>query len=444
MSTAHDVWDRLETLPDYGLVALFILAIWLLLSLFAALVGGPQAPNLAAGFVSSVTVLIGAFALLTLALNLQWGYTGLFNIGVAGFMAVGAYTTAILTAPTNPAAGAVPGLGLPLGIGLLGGMVMAAIVGALAALPALRLRADYLAIVTVALSEIIRLFVNWNGVAQLAVAGVEFGTGGATGISFTSPSGIVAGVVNGPFSPLVAAAGSLGVSGPNVVNFVYGLTLLALVVASYWVLSRLVNSPFGRVLKAIREDEQVTQSLGKDTRLFKIKAFMIGCALMGLAGALFRGSAGYISPAQFRPGITFYVFAALIIGGSGSNTGSILGAATFSALLFYLPARLGEFFPNIGGQAPGNVVDAVAALGALDVSPLVAYTIANISTLRFVLIGVVLIYIIQRRPLGLLGHRNEPAASVDLRRPAAADGGEPRDARRASSARGSDGGGDDE
>ncbi|WP_324662169.1 branched-chain amino acid ABC transporter permease [Haloarcula sediminis] len=423
MSTASEVRDRVAALPDYALVALFIAGIWLLLGLFAALVGGQQAPNLAAGFVSSVTVLIGAFALLTLALNLQWGYTGLFNIGVAGFMAVGAYTTAILTAPPDPAAGAVAGLGLPLWVGIPGGMVMAAIVGALAALPALRLRADYLAIVTVALSEIIRLFVNWSGVEQVVLGGVELGTGGATGISFKSPSGVVAGVVNGPGAPLVAAAEGAGISGPNLVNFAYGLVLLALVVASYWVLSRLVDSPFGRVLKAIREDEQVAQSLGKDTRLFKIKAFMIGCALMGLAGTLFRGSAGYISPAQFRPGITFYVFAALIIGGAGSNTGSILGAATFSALLFYLPARLGEFFPQLGGQAPGNIVDAVAALGVLDAGPLLAYTIANISTLRFVLIGVVLVYIIQRRPLGLLGHRNEPAASVDLTRPQAADGG---------------------
>ena len=221
----------------------------------------------------------------------------------------------------------------------------------------------------------------------------------------------------------MSALNGFGVSGPNVVNIFYGLALLVVVVGSYWVLSRLVNSPFGRVLKAIREDEQVTQSLGKDTRLFKIKAFMIGCALMGLAGVLFRGSAGYISPAQFRPTITFYVFAALIIGGSGSNTGSILGAATFSALLFYLPARLGEFFPNVGGRSPGNVVEAVGALGSLDPGPLVAYTVANVSTLRFVLIGVVLIYIIQRRPQGLLGHRNEPAASVDLQRPRAADGG---------------------
>ena len=151
---------------------------------------------------------------------------------------------------------------------------------------------------------------------------------------------------------------------------------------------------------------------------------MIGCALMGLAGVLFRGGAGYISPAQFRPTITFYVFAALIIGGSGSNTGSILGAATFSALLFYLPARLGEFFPSLSGNAPGNIVVAVGELASLDPGPLLAYTVSNISTLRFVLIGIVLIYIIQNRPEGLLGHRNEPASSVDLSRPTAGDGGD--------------------
>ncbi|WP_254271199.1 branched-chain amino acid ABC transporter permease [Haloarcula marina] len=423
MSAMDDVRTRVDELPDAALVGLFILGIWVLLAAFAFSVGGEQGANLAAGFIGSVTVLVGAYAILTLALNLQWGYTGLFNIGVAGFMAVGAYTTAILTAPADPGSAGVPGFGLPLWLGALGGMVMAAIVGGIAALPALRLRADYLAIVTVALSEIIRLFVNWNGVAEVELFGKRFGTGGATGIAFPAPDDIVANLVNGLGAPLVAAAESVGISGPNVVNIVYGLCLLVVVAGSYWVLSRLVNSPFGRVLKAIREDEQVTQSLGKDTRLFKIKAFMIGCALMGLAGVLFRGSAGYISPAQFRPAITFYVFAALILGGSGSNTGSILGAATFAALLFYLPARLGEYFPTFGTSSPGNIVEAIAALGSLDVTPIVAYTVSNVSTLRFVLIGVVLIYIIQRQPDGLMGHRNEPAASVDLTRPRAADGG---------------------
>ncbi|MFC6865127.1 branched-chain amino acid ABC transporter permease [Halomicroarcula sp. GCM10025817] len=418
------VRDRLDELPDVVLVGGYIVAIWLTMVVLARVVGGSQWPNLAAGFVGSVTVLIGAYAVLTLALNLQWGYTGLFNIGVAGFMAVGAYTMAILTAPVDPGAGGVPGFGLPLVVGVVGGMVVAAVVGGLAALPALRLKADYLAIVTVALSEIIRLFVNWSGVAEITLFGATFGTGGATGISFEAPDDVVAGLVTGVGSPLVAAGEAVGVSSPNLVNIAYGLALLAVVAGAYWVLTRLSNSPFGRVLKAIREDETVTQSLGKDTRLFKIKAFMIGCALMGLAGILFRGGAGYISPQQFRPAITFYVFAALIIGGSGSNTGSILGAATFSALLFYLPARIGENIPLGGGGSAGNIVEAVAALASLDPTPFVAYTVGNISTLRFVLIGVVLIYIIQNQPKGLLGHRNEPAASVDLNERRSQPGGD--------------------
>ena len=425
MSALDDAWDRADRLPDAVLVAGYIVALWLVLAAVAAAVGGQQATNLAAGFVGSVTLLIGAYALLTLALNLQWGYTGLFNIGIAGFMAVGAYTTAILTAPVNPStAGGVPGFGLPLWVGLPGGMVAAAVVGAVAALPALRLRADYLAIVTVALSEIIRLFVNWRGAQEVTYFGQTFGTGGATGIGFKSPRRVVADLVTGVGQPVVSAAESIGVSAPNVVNIAYGLGLLALVAASFWLLNRLVESPFGRVLKAIREDETVTKSLGKDTRLFKIKAFMIGCALMGLAGALFRGNAGYISPAQFRPTVTFYVFAALIIGGSGSNTGSILGAATFTALLFYLPARLGENLPTFGASSPGNIVDAVSPLGVLNPGPLVAYVAGNVSTLRFVLIGVVLVYIIQNRPRGLLGYRNEPAASVDLTRPRAGSEGD--------------------
>ena len=424
MSAVDSVRDRLDALPDVGLVVGFIASIWAVMLVLAIAVGGANWANLAVGFIGSVTVLIGGYAILALALNLQWGYTGLFNIGIAGFMAVGAYTTAVLTAPTDPAAGAVPGLGLPLWVGLIGGMAMAAIIGGLAALPALRLKADYLAIVTVAFSEIIRLVVNWDGLAEFSLFGAPVGTGGATGISFKSANDVAAGLVNGVGQPLVTAADGIGVSGPNLANLTYGVILLLVVAASYWVLTRITNSPFGRVLKAIREDETVTQSLGKDTRRFKIKTFMIGCALMGLAGVLFRGQAGYISPQQFRPTITFYVFAALIIGGSGSNTGSIIGAATFSGLLFYLPARLGENVSLGGTRAPGNIIDAVAGLASLDPLPLLAYIISNVSTLRFVLIGVVLIYIIQNQPEGLLGHRNEPATSVSLDRPQSGSGGE--------------------
>jgi branched-chain amino acid transport system permease protein len=113
-----------------------------------------------AGMISvfeQVTFFTAVYALVVLALNLHWGYAGLFNIGVAGFMAVGVYTMAMLTAPPT---GSPPGLGLPLVVGIVGGMLAAAIIGLVTALPALRLRADYLAIVTVAISEIIRLTYN--------------------------------------------------------------------------------------------------------------------------------------------------------------------------------------------------------------------------------------------------------------------------------------------
>ena len=133
-----------------------------------------------------ITFLSAVYAMLVLALNLHWGYTGLFNIGVAGFMAVGVYTMAMLSGPADIA------LGLPLPVGIVGGVVAAALVGAIAALPALRLDADYLAIVTVALSEIIRLSYNstvfQSSIPRLRLAGITLlpsipvGTGGGQGI----------------------------------------------------------------------------------------------------------------------------------------------------------------------------------------------------------------------------------------------------------------------
>jgi len=405
---------RLDAFPDAALVAASIGAVWLLLVGFAVLAVPGNWTNAAAGFVGRATILVAAYAMLVLALNLHWGYAGLFNIGVAGFMAVGAYTTAVLTAPVAPGPGGVPGFGLPLPVGLAGGMVVAALVGAATALPALKLRADYLAIVTVALSEIIRLLVNWEGLADVRAFGVRFGTGGGTGLPFPAPSGPVTALLEGPGAGVVAAAGAVGVDRAPLATVAYGLVLLAVVAGFYWLLARIGDSPFGRVLRAIREDELVAKSLGKDTRRFKMKAFMIGCALMGLAGALFRGQAGYLSPDQFRPDITFFVFAALIVGGAGSNTGSVLGAVVFAALLFYLPARIGEYLPVEGSSTPDSVVEAVAALGGLDPFPLIGYAAANVGTLRFVAVGAVLVYLVQNRPDGLLGHRVEPAAAVDL------------------------------
>jgi amino acid/amide ABC transporter membrane protein 2, HAAT family (TC 3.A.1.4.-) len=191
--------------------------------------------------------------------------------------------------------------------------------------------------------------------------------------------------------------------------------LAVFVVAFYVLLERLGRSPFGRMLKAIREDELVADSLGKNVDLIKIKVFMIGCALMGLAGILWFGSQGNVSPSpQFEPILTFYIFVAVIIGGSGSNTGSVLGGIVFAAVLFEGPRRVGAVLRDtIDAPTPPTFGDAVAAA---DPVGLLAYATDNIAPLQFVLLGMVLIFIMHRRPQGLLGDRIETAAAVDLTR----------------------------
>ncbi|ERH00825.1 MAG: ABC-type branched-chain amino acid transport system, permease component [Halonotius sp. J07HN6] len=384
-----------------------------------------------AGLISilgQVTFFTTVYALVVLALNLHWGYAGLFNIGIAGFMAVGVYTMAMLTAPPTASP---PGLGLPLAVGVVGGMVAAALVGLLTAMPALRLRADYLAIVTVAISEIIRLTYNSPAFSTFTLpGGIALGTGGASGIG-TFPSNPVRGIyyvnpasASSGTTPIGAAVfgffeNTLGIfRSAVIVDLTYGLVLVVIVFLVYTLLARVGNSPFGRVLKAIREDEVVAKSLGKDTNRFKIKTFMLGCALMGLAGVVWQGfGTGAVYPQAFRPELTFYIFIAVIIGGAGSNTGSVLGGAVFANLLFLLP----QYLPNIIEQtfaiqaSPNTFIAAVTPIAAGEIAPLLGYVLnQRLPALRFVFVGVLLVYLMQNRPEGLLGHRTETAAAVDL------------------------------
>jgi branched-chain amino acid transport system permease protein len=387
-----------------------------------------------------VTFLSAVYAMAVLALNLHWGYTGLFNIGVAGFMAVGAYVMTMLTAaPSAP----VPGLGLPFWVGAIAGMLAAAIAGGVAALPALRLRADYLAIVTIAFAEVIRFVFRLQALQTFTVFGVDLGTGGARGISGADPDTVITdllfslpvvgtevvipipGTGTGILVPSVLGSISSALQGmgvvPNVVRgWVYAMVLVAVVAGFYWLLVRIGNSPFGRVLKAIREDEDVARALGKDTGRFKIKGFMLGCGLLGLVGILWQGSRGFLNPTEnFLPQVTFFVWIALIIGGPGSNTGSVLGGALFAALLFEGPRFVVNVVTNTFdlGSAPPTISAAVADLLGGDLAAMAAYVMSNIDALRFVLVGVILVYLMQNRPDGLLGHRKEIAASVDLSRP---------------------------
>ena len=404
---------------DLGLVVLTLGVIYL----GATLLTVTDGLNSVVGLLRTLTFLGLVYALSTLALNLHWGYTGLFNIGVAGFMAIGVYTMGIVVRSPDPAFGP-PGFGLPLPVGIVAGMAMASLFGLVAALPALRLRADYFAIVTLGLSEIIRLTLQSSTFDTALRETLGVGTGGGRGMGM--PQNPVRGLFlvdgrAGDPTALGAAVfgtlgeGGLGISNNILIGWGYILVLAVFVVAFYVLLERLGRSPFGRVLTAIREDELVADSLGKNVDLVKIKVFMIGCALMGLAGILWFGSQGNVSPSpQFEPILTFYIFVAVIIGGSGSNTGSVLGGIVFAAVLFEGPRRVGAVLRDtIDAPTPPTFGDAVAAA---DPVGLLAYATDNIAPLQFVLLGLVLIFIMHRRPEGLLGDRIETAAAVDLTR----------------------------
>ncbi|WP_115863803.1 branched-chain amino acid ABC transporter permease [Halorussus litoreus] len=403
---------------------------------------------------ANLTFYVAVFGMAALALNLHWGYTGLFNIGIVGFMAIGVYVTAIFAKPPVAQGGAaqIGGFGLPLGVAMIFGVLAAALAGLLVGLPALRLRADYLAIVTIAFSEIVRFTLMSRTFQSFDVPNTVFGVDLAADTVGLGGGG---GLILNHLSPLEALLRALYLWDPYLgfvdfvaANFIannpkpvvdglaYGLVLLGVVGIFYWLLTWTGESPFGRVLKAIREDEEVANALGKNTNRFKLKSFVLGCALMGLTGVLWYSGRGSITPPSFRPNITFYIWIALIIGGAGSNTGSVLGGALFAGLLYEGPRYVKNLVEAAFdlGDGPGSFGQAMAALGgSLDPVPFVVYTLNSIGQLRLVIMGVTLIWLMHNRPEGLLGHRKETAASIDLSRPeraepggeaAATDGGE--------------------
>ena len=409
---------------DLLLVLLVLGAVYVLFALSVL----DQGIGSIASVLRTVTFLSLSFALVALALNLHWGYTGLFNIGVVAFMMVAVYTMAMLTRPPDPSFGP-PGLGMPLWVGVIGGMLAAAILGFLTAIPALRLRADYLAIVTLGLSEIVRLTISSSQFNQWLIETVGAGTNASSSLNIPvspkSPVPLLFWRDGGRQDPTVLGevvlplANDLGIRESVVLDWAYIAFLALVLIGVYLFLERLGRSPFGRVLKAIREDEIVADSLGKDVGRVKMKVFVVGCALMGVGGMLWYGTQGAANPQsmQYTPLYTFYIFIAVIVGGPGSNTGSVLGGIVFASFLFEGPRRAVSFVRRrLAGDAdtPGNFVEAIAPFSSLDYAPFLAYAENQIAALQFMLLGVVLIYIMHRRPDGLLGHRVETAAAVDL------------------------------
>ncbi len=362
-------------------------------------------------YVSFLITNIAIYAMLGLGLNLQWGFTGLINFGVAGFVAVGAYGTVVLSMR-----------GVPLPIAMMVGGLLAAIFGLGLGIATLRLREDYLAIVTIGAAELVRLVINNESLVD--------GRPGAIGINgFPLPLAnfrpdiftrygmvlLLTGVFglalwklgdwgrrrlgsvreskNKVWLTAVTGVGALVLVRADVVvtmamlNFrdnqvVNGLLFCSVLMAAlvFLLVETLVRSPWGRVLKAIREDEEVAKALGKNVFSYKLQSLMIGGFITGIAGAFYAWQQSNVYPDNFKSDLTFNVWILMVLGGAGSNPGVAIGAAIFW-IYTTLTRDLSKLFPMI----PTSQIDAF----------------------RMVFIGLLLIGLMVWRPQGLLGNRAE-------------------------------------
>ena len=337
------------------------------------------------------------FSLLTLGLNVQWGYTGLVNFSVIAFWGIGAYSAAMTTAgPRSPT-----GLALHPIVGLLAAVVLSAALATLIAIPTLRLRADYLAIATLGFAEIVRIVINNERDYTAGSAGIP----GIPGLSEWVPSALR--------FPLPGA--TLRVAVPRaLVEFA---VVAAMVLFVYLFVRRLQLSPWGRVQRTIRADEDLAQALGKNTSRFKLQSFVLGSVIMALAGvASVHLFVNFVEPDSLDPIRTFYVWIGVILGGSGSNRGAVLGGLVVVAIRetpTLLRDQLSDavFPPRVLTDALAPLVSP-SAVPVLDVGALFARL--NVGALQLFLVGALVIVIVRYRSEGLLPPKRERIWSAAL------------------------------
>lgn len=289
-----------------------------------------------------ILVVAGVYALLAQSLTLSWGLAGLVNLGLVGFFAIGAYASAMATKWG----------GWPIPLGLLAALAAGAAMGLVVTFSTLRLRDDYLAIVTLGFAEVVRLVAS----NEIWLTG---GTDGIAGVPAIVPRDWGAG---------------------------YHWTMLgvvtAIALALHVALGRLAASPWGRALRAVREDQIVAAVAGKPVMRLKAEAFTLAAAIAGLAGAIYGHYTSFVAPEIYQPLITIYVFLAVTAGGVGRPLGALVGA--YLLVIFLEATRFfAEFIPGI---AP---VQAAA--------------------LREMMVGLVLILLLRFRPKGLLPEANQKA-----------------------------------
>jgi len=350
---------------------------------------------------------IALYAIFALGLNLQWGFTGLINFGHVAFMTIGVYTTILLSLA-----------GVPIILAVLAGAILAALLGLLIGMSTLRLREDYLAIMTIGTSEVIRLIAKNEEWLTKGSAGIQtyprplekLESGLMQQLSMSGVLTIIAllGVwqlcrhlgknwrkQEKRWSKITLGFGGIVALGLIILTYIIGLIafadynpkvglmflILVVLAIVYWGLEFLVGSPWGRILKAIREDEEVAKALGKNVFWYKLQSFILGGAIGGIAGAFYAWQFS-VYPDNFEPIITFNTWMIVMLGGAGNNLGTILGSilfwVTFEPLTRYLTSsQLGLLEPSQQGAV------------------------------RIMLIGLILMSLMLWQPQGILGKKQE-------------------------------------
>jgi branched-chain amino acid transport system permease protein len=317
-------------------------------------------------FTQGIGVQAVIFAIAAIGLNVQFGYTGLLNFGQAGFLAVAAYGLGVSIAYA----------GLSIWVGIIVGILAAVLLALLLGIPTLRLRADYLAIVTIAAAEILRLVfrsVTFNPVF-----------GGSDGINRFADDFYALNPYSGP-----VRIGPADFSENDMWIVTVGWILVVILSVLVWLMMR---SPWGRVIKAIREDEDAVRSLGKSVYSYKLQALIIG-GVMGCFGGFIAAIAlQSIQPDYYGTELTFYAYAVLILGGAARVLGPIVGSVVFWFLLVFIDSALANAVSN------GTIT-------------FIANT--QVGQIRYWILGLALMLLMIYRPQGILGDKKE--LSLDAR-----------------------------
>ena len=319
-------------------------------------------------FIAAVGDFAMVFTIAAVGMNLHYGYTGLLNFGQVGFMLAGAYGLSVTVSTFGGS------LVLGIVVGILAAVVMALLLGA----PTLRLRADYLAIVTIVAGEILRLGGRSTSMREY--------TNGSFGLTQFA---------DGFYALNPFPEGSYGIGFVDfserrfwVLVVGWGVALLAVLLVYM-----LIRSPWGRVLKSIREDEDAARSLGKNVFAYKMQSLILGGVLGAVAGIMLAMNTQSVQPDTYSPPITFFIFTALVLGGAASTWGAVVGAAIFWGLLSLTENALGQAIEV--GYIPSWLMDGV-----------------QVGQVRFILVGAGLMLLMIFRPQGIFGDKRELAFDV--------------------------------